>query len=68
MSRLLSADDLLPLVASLTLRERGRLLHLIASGQESDSSVYGAKPPAPDEFRADDDLLSWDAEGWEHFS
>ncbi len=68
MPKLLSADDILPLVASLTPRERERLLRLIASGQESDSSIYAAMPPMPNEFLADDDLLSWDAEGWEHFS
>ncbi len=68
MPKALSADDILPLVATLTPRERVRLLRLIASQQGSDSSVYAATPPGPDEFQSDDDLLSWDAEGWEQFS
>jgi hypothetical protein len=68
MPRLLNADDILPLVASLTPQERVRLLRLIASEQESDSSVYAAMPTRPDEFPVDDDMLSWDAEGWEQFS
>ncbi len=66
-ANVLSADDILPLIASLTPRERERLLRLINSGQGSDSSIYAAMLPTPNEFRADDDLLSWDAEGWEQF-
>jgi len=68
MPKLLNADDLVPLVALLTPRERDRLIRLIASGQKPESSVYTAMPPGPDEFQADDDLLSWDAEGWEQFT
>ncbi len=64
----LTADDILPIIASLTPGERVRLIRLIASGQESDSCAYAAMPPRPDEFQSDDDLLSWDAEGWEQFS
>jgi hypothetical protein len=61
MPRLLNAGDILPLVASLTPQERVRLLRLIASEQESDSSFI--RQCHADEFQVDDDLLSWDAEG-----
>ena len=67
MSRLLTADDILPLVASLTPEERIRLIRLVASGQPSDASAYSAIPPETEEFRPDD-LLCWEAEGWEQFS
>jgi hypothetical protein len=65
MPKTLTADDILPLVASLTARERVRLLRLIASPQGADASVYGSVPPLRDEFSADDEPLAWDAEGWE---
>jgi hypothetical protein len=62
MARALTAEDILPLVDSLTVHERVRLQRLIASG---DASVYGSVPPWRDEFSADDEPLAWDAEGWE---
>jgi hypothetical protein len=62
MARALTADDILPLVDSLTVQERVRLQRLIASG---DASVYRSVPPSRDEFSADDEPLAWDAEGWE---
>lgn len=65
MARALTADDILPLVDSLTLQERVRLLRLIAIPQGGDASVYRSVPPSHDEFSADDDPLAWDAEGWE---
>lgn len=65
MARALTADDILPLVDSLTLQERVRLLRLIAGPQGGDASVYRSVPPSRDEFSADDDPLAWDAEGWE---
>jgi hypothetical protein len=40
MAKTLTADDILPLVASLTPQERVRLLHLIASSQGEDAAVY----------------------------
>lgn len=67
MARVLTAEDVLPIVATLTPAERARLLHLIASRQESDSSLYAAMPPKQDEFESDEDQLSWDGEGWEQF-
>ena len=41
----LTADDILPLVASLTLPERVRLLRLIASPQGADAPVYRSVLP-----------------------
>ena len=65
MSRVLTADDILPLVDSLTPQERERLLRLIATPQGGDESVYRSVPPSRDEFSADDEPLAWGAEGWE---
>jgi hypothetical protein len=65
MAKTLTADDILPLVASLTPRERIRLLRLIALPQGADPSVYRLVPPSHDEFSADEEPLAWDAEGWE---
>ena len=61
----LTADDIIPLVASLTPQARVRLLRLIAAPQGADASVYQSVPPSRDEFSADEDPLAWDAEGWE---
>jgi hypothetical protein len=65
MGRALRADDILPLVDSLTPQERVRLLRLIAGPQGGDASVYQSVPPARDEFSADDEPLAWDAGDWE---
>jgi hypothetical protein len=65
MAKTLTADDILPLVASLTPRERVRLLRLIALPQGADEPVYRSVPPSCDEFATDDEPLAWDAEGWE---
>lgn len=66
MPKPLTADDIIPLVACLTPRERARLLRLIGSRSVSDAAAYEALPPAPDEFSANgEDPLAWDAEGWE---
>jgi len=64
MAKVLTADDILPLVASLTPRERVRLLRLIASPQGADARVYRSIPPSRDEFSADEEPLAWDAEAW----
>ena len=66
MSKALTADDILPLVAALTPEERARLLGLIASREARDDSGYASIPPRRDEFSADDDSLAWEAEGWEN--
>jgi hypothetical protein len=65
VSKSLTADDILPLVACLAPQERVRLLRLIKAPLGSDESVYRSLPPARDEFSTEEDLLAWDAEGWE---
>ena len=67
MDKALSADDILPLVAALTPKERVRLLRMIASPQGADADIYRSMPPSRDEFSADEAPLAWDAEGWEEF-
>ena len=65
MPKPLTADDIIPLVASLTPQERVRLLRLIALPQGADAPVYRSVPPSRDEFSADEEPLAWDAEGWD---
>jgi len=65
MSDPLTAEELLPLVARLSPRERARFLRLLADSA-SDAQMYHVSPPKPDEFQTDDDSLSWDADGWEN--
>jgi len=65
MAKTLTADDILPLVASLKPKERARLLRLIVLSQGADAPVYRSVPPSHDEFSADAEPLAWDAEGWE---
>ena len=67
MPKPLTADDITPLVASLTPQERVRLLRLIGLPQGLDAPAYRSVPPSRDEFSADDEPLAWDAEGWEQF-
>jgi hypothetical protein len=67
MPRPLTADDIIPLVASLTDSERIRLLRWIASPHGSDASGYEAAPPASEEFSGDEDAIAWEADGWEEF-
>ena len=64
VAKTLTADDLLPLVVSLPAPERVRLLRLIAS-HGSDASKYNSVLASRDEFSADDEPLTWDADGWE---
>jgi len=65
MSRSLTADDILPLVACLPPQERARLLRLITTPLTADEIVYRSVPPTRDEFSTDEDSLAWDADGWE---
>ena len=66
MTKQMTADDILPLVADLTVQERVRLIRLIARQPGADATaVYSAVPPGRDEFSTDEEPLSWDAEGWE---
>jgi hypothetical protein len=65
MAAPLTAEDILPLVERLTPQERVRLLRLLSVQSRGDGAVYGASPPHPNEFDADDDVLAWDSEGWD---
>lgn len=65
MSQPLTADDLLPLIAKLSPTERRRLFRLIQK-VGSDIDAYRATPPDPSEFSSDEDMLAWDADGWEN--
>lgn len=65
MGEPITADDVLPLIAKLSPAERIRLFRL-AKTVASDAEAYRASPPGKLEFGADDDSLSWDADGWEN--
>ena len=66
MAKRMTADDILPLVATLTPQERARLLKLISLRAASEAGVaYSATPPGEDEFSTDEEPLAWEAEGWE---
>jgi hypothetical protein len=67
MPRLLTADDIMPLVASLTESERIRLLQWIASPHGADALAYRAAAPTRDEFSGEDEPIAWEADGWEEF-
>ena len=67
MPRSLTADDIIPLVASLPDGERIKLLRWIASPHGTDSSAYGAAPPTRDEFSSGDEPIAWEADGWDEF-
>jgi len=64
MSQPLTADDLLPLIVKLSSAER-RKLFLLIQKVGSDVEAYRAVPPAQGEFSSDEDILAWDADGWE---
>ena len=67
MPKVLIAEDVLPLVESLSPEERLRLLRLIGTRPATDDrQAYGAAPPRDEEFSTDEEPLSWDAEGWEN--
>ena len=67
MPRPLTADDIIPLVASLTEGERSRLLRWITSPRSPDLTAYRAAPPTRDEFSCENEPIAWDADGWEEF-
>ena len=67
MPRLLTADDIMPLVASLSDSERIKLLRRIASPRDMEASAYITAPPTREEFSGDDEPIAWDAEGWSEF-
>jgi hypothetical protein len=60
----MTADDLLPLIATLAPRERVRLMRLITEQRGDEAAVYKAVPPRKDEFSTDEEPLAWEAEGW----
>jgi hypothetical protein len=66
MQKHLSADDIFPLVDCLSADERLRLLRFISVRPTADDrDTYRALPPRNGEFSSDEDLLAWEAEGWE---
>lgn len=66
MLKHLSAEDIFPLVDCLSPDDRLRLLRFISARPGADDrDIYGALPPRSQEFSSDEDLLAWDAEGWE---
>jgi hypothetical protein len=69
MPKPLSAEDVFPLVDSLSPQERLRLLRLISTRPAADDrEAYRAAPPRGEEFSSDAEPLAWDAEGWEDVS
>lgn len=70
MAELITADDLLPLVAKLPHDEQVRLAQLAlraARDATRDAAAYRRMPVRPDEFSQDDEGALWEAEGWEAF-
>lgn len=71
MNRDLTAKDLWPLIKKLPHDEQVRLAKLAllaaAGNGTSDAEAYQAAAPSPDEFSSEDDLLAWEADGWEEF-
>jgi len=66
MAKSMTAADILPLVADLTVQARVRLIRLIAGQPDTGATaIYSVLPPGWDEFSTDEEPLSWDAEGWE---
>jgi hypothetical protein len=65
----LTADDLWPLVAKLPRAEQLRLARRALAreaGAAEEAGTYRQLPVSQDEFSdEDDDLLAWDAGGWE---
>ena len=69
MPKSLSAEDLFPLVDSLSPKERIRLLRFMSGRPAGDDRArYDALPPQKDEFSTDEEPLAWEAEGWENFA
>ena len=66
MASQFTVDDIVPLIAALTPRERTRLLRLIARPQSDDASLYCAIPLRIDEFSADEEPLAWEGDEWEN--
>ena len=68
MEHELTADDLAPLIAKLSTKERQRLFRIALRQDTTDAEVYAVVPVNESEFSTDDDdPLGWDADGWEDF-
>jgi hypothetical protein len=66
MAKSMTVEEILPLVAGLTLADRARLLRMIAaSAGVSAVAAYTAVPTGADEFSSDEDPLAWESDGWE---
>ena len=61
----LTAEDIAPLIASLTPQERVRLFRLVTLPNHRDAAAYESAPPAKDEILVEDEPLAWDSDGWE---
>jgi hypothetical protein len=69
MAKPLSAEDVFPLVDSLSPRERLRLLRLISVRPTADDAeAYRELPAGNGEFTNDEEPLAWESEGWEDIS
>jgi len=66
MARALTADDIIPLIATLTPTERARLVRLITPCESTDAVIYRSEAPGSDEFSVEEEPLAWDAGGWEN--
>ena len=68
VTRTLTADDVLPIVAALPPEEYGRLLQLLGHlVVDQTVEAYASIPPRPGEFSCgDEDPLEWEASGWEN--
>jgi len=64
MGRLLTAEDIIPLIASLPDSERIRLLRWISSLRGTNSSACKVQPPT-DAESSGNESLAWEADGWE---
>ena len=67
LPRLLTADGIVPPVASLTDSQRIKLLKRIASLRGKDASAYMTEPPTRDDFSGDEEPLAWEADGSDGF-
>lgn len=66
MSRRMTIQEILPLIADLTLPERVRLVRLTVEQPGVDEAeVYRILPSGRSEFSSGEDLLEWEADGWE---
>jgi hypothetical protein len=63
MTNELTADDLIPIIAKLSMTERRQLMRLAFGSQTNDDELYSSQPVRENEFTSDEDSLSWDADG-----